>query len=110
LLPNKSGLGHHCLDSARYGIAWGAIGAAMDCYDTALRYAKERIQFDKPIAGTITAKEISRNDYRNHKSTITNMEIGCFKNEGRATTAQISMAKETMSTWQLTLHVRQDKY
>jgi len=41
-----------CLDSARYGIAWGAIGAAMDCYDTALRYAKERIQFGKPIAGT----------------------------------------------------------
>jgi glutaryl-CoA dehydrogenase len=54
LLPGKSGLGAPmlCLDSARYGIAWGAIGAAMDCYDTALRYAKERIQFDKPIAGT----------------------------------------------------------
>ena len=53
ILPNKSGLGAPlgCLDSARYGIAWGAIGAAMDCYDTALRYAKERIQFDKPIAG-----------------------------------------------------------
>ena len=52
LLPNKSGLGAPlgCLDSARYGIAWGAIGAAMDCYDTALRYAKERIQFGKPIA------------------------------------------------------------
>lgn len=54
LLPGKSGLGAPlgCLDSARYGIAWGAIGAAMDCYDTALRYAKERIQFDKPIAAT----------------------------------------------------------
>ena len=53
LLPNKSGLGAPlgCLDSARYGIAWGAIGAAMDCYDTALRYAKERVQFGKPIAG-----------------------------------------------------------
>ena len=52
LLPNKNGLGAPlgCLDSARYGIAWGAIGAAMDCYDTALRYAKERIQFGKPIA------------------------------------------------------------
>ena len=52
LLPGKSGLGAplSCLDSARYGIAWGAIGAAMDCYDTALRYAKERIQFGKPIA------------------------------------------------------------
>ena len=54
LLPGKSGLGAplSCLDSARYGIAWGAIGVAMDCYDTALRYAKQRIQFDKPIAGT----------------------------------------------------------
>ena len=53
ILPNKSGLGAPlgCLDSARYGIAWGAIGAAMDCYDTALRYSKERIQFDRPIAG-----------------------------------------------------------
>jgi len=53
LLPNKSGLGAPlgCLDSARYGIAWGVIGAAMDCYDTALRYSKERIQFGKPIAG-----------------------------------------------------------
>jgi glutaryl-CoA dehydrogenase len=52
LLPNKSGLGAPlgCLDSARYGIAWGAIGAAMDCYDTALRYSKERVQFGKPIA------------------------------------------------------------
>ena len=51
LLPNKSGLGAPlgCLDSARFGIAWGAIGAAMDCYDTALRYSKERIQFGKPI-------------------------------------------------------------
>ena len=51
LLPNKSGLGGPlgCLDSARYGIAWGAIGAAMDCYDTALRYCKQREQFGKPI-------------------------------------------------------------
>ena len=53
ILPGRSGLGAplSCLDSARYGIAWGALGAAMDCYDTALRYAKERIQFDRPIAG-----------------------------------------------------------
>ena len=51
LLPNKSGLGAAlgCLDSARYGIAWGALGAAMDCYDAALRYSKERQQFGKPI-------------------------------------------------------------
>ena len=53
VLPNKSGLGAPlgCLDSARYGMAWGAIGAAMDGYDTALRYAKERVQFGTPIAG-----------------------------------------------------------
>ena len=53
LMPNKSGLGAplKCLDSARYGIAWGAIGAAMDCYDTALKYSKERSQFGKPIGG-----------------------------------------------------------
>lgn len=52
LLPNKSGLGAPlgCLDSARFGIAWGAIGAAMDCYDSSLRYSKERIQFEVPIA------------------------------------------------------------
>lgn len=52
LLPNKDGLGAPlgCLDSARYGIAWGAIGAAMDCYDSALRYSQERMQFDKPLA------------------------------------------------------------
>ena len=87
LLPNKSGLGAPlgCLDSARYGIAWGAIGAAMDCYDTALRYSKERIQFGKPIgqfqlqqkklAEMIT--EISRNDYRNYQSSIISLAIRC---------------------------------
>jgi glutaryl-CoA dehydrogenase len=82
----------------------------MDCYDTALRYAKERIQFDKPIAGTQLQQKKLAEMITEITSTITNMEIGCFKNEGRATTAQISMAKETMSTWQLTLHVKQDKY
>jgi glutaryl-CoA dehydrogenase len=69
ILPNKDGLGAPlgCLDSARYGIAWGAIGAAMDCYDTALRYSKERIQFGKPIAAFSTStKEISGNDYGNY--------------------------------------------
>ena len=52
LLPNKTGLGAPmmCLDSARFGIAWGAIGAAMDCYESARKYAAERIQFGKPIA------------------------------------------------------------
>ena len=66
ILPNKDGLGAPlgCLDSARYGIAWGAIGAAMDCYDTALKYAKERIQFGKPIASfQLQQKKTCRNDY-----------------------------------------------
>ena len=66
ILPNKDGLGAPlgCLDSARYGIAWGAIGAAMDCYDTALKYANERIQFGKPIASfQLQQKKTCRNDY-----------------------------------------------
>ena len=96
LLPNKSGLGAPlgCLDSARYGIAWGAIGAAMDCYDTALRYAKERIQFDKPIAGTqLQQKKLAEMITEITKSQLLTLRLGVLRNEGRATTSQISMAK-----------------
>ncbi|MFT5217559.1 MAG: glutaryl-CoA dehydrogenase [Glaciecola sp.] len=96
LLPNKSGLGAPlgCLDSARYGIAWGAIGAAMDCYDTALRYAKERVQFDKPIAGTqLQQKKLAEMITEITKAQLLTWRLGVLKNEGRATTAQISMAK-----------------
>ncbi len=96
LLPNKSGLGAPlgCLDSARYGIAWGAIGAAMDCYDTALRYAKERIQFDKPIAGTqLQQKKLAEMITEITKAQLLTWRLGVLRNEGRATTAQISMAK-----------------
>jgi glutaryl-CoA dehydrogenase len=96
LLPNKSGLGAPlgCLDSARYGIAWGAIGAAMDCYDTALRYAKERIQFEKPIAGTqLQQKKLAEMITEITKAQLLTWRLGVLKNEGRATTAQISMAK-----------------
>jgi glutaryl-CoA dehydrogenase len=96
ILPNKSGLGAPlgCLDSARYGIAWGAIGAAMDCYDTALRYAKERIQFDKPIAGTqLQQKKLAEMITEITKAQLLTWRLGVLKNEGRATTAQISMAK-----------------
>lgn len=96
LLPNKSGLGAPlgCLDSARYGIAWGAIGAAMDCYDTALRYAKERIQFDKPIAGTqLQQKKLAEMITEITKAQLLTWRLGVLKNEGRATSAQISMAK-----------------
>ncbi|MEL7269638.1 MAG: acyl-CoA dehydrogenase family protein [Bacteroidota bacterium] len=96
LLPNKSGLGAPlgCLDSARYGIAWGAIGAAMDCYDTALRYAKERVQFGKPIAATqLQQKKLAEMITEITKAQLLAFRLGQLKNEDRATTAQISMAK-----------------
>ncbi|MDM9630321.1 acyl-CoA dehydrogenase family protein [Robiginitalea aurantiaca] len=96
LLPGKSGLGAPlgCLDSARYGIAWGAIGAAMDCYDTALRYAGQRVQFDKPIAGTqLQQKKLAEMVTEITKAQLLAFRLGQLKNEGRATTAQISMAK-----------------
>ena len=96
ILPGKSGLGApmQCLDSARYGIAWGAIGAAMDCYDTALRYAKERIQFDKPIAATqLQQKKLAEMITEITKAQLLTWRLGVLRNEGKATTAQISMAK-----------------
>lgn len=96
LLPNKSGLGAPlgCLDSARYGIAWGAIGAAMDCYDTALRYAKERVQFGKPIAAfQLQQKKLAEMITEITKAQTLTWRLGVLKNEGRATSAQISMAK-----------------
>ncbi|MGB1410895.1 MAG: acyl-CoA dehydrogenase family protein [Flavobacteriaceae bacterium] len=96
LLPNKSGLGAPlgCLDSARYGIAWGAIGAAMDCYDTALRYAKERIQFGKPIAAfQLQQKKLAEMITEITKAQLLAYRLGQLKDEGRATSAQISMAK-----------------
>ena len=96
ILPNKDGLGAPlgCLDSARYGIAWGAIGAAMDCYDTALRYAKERIQFDKPIAATqLQQKKLAEMITEITKAQLLTWRLGTLKNENKATSAQISMAK-----------------
>ncbi|MCF6296522.1 MAG: acyl-CoA dehydrogenase family protein [Flavobacteriaceae bacterium] len=96
LLPNKNGLGAPlgCLDSARYGIAWGAIGVAMDCYDTALRYAKERIQFGKPIASfQLQQKKLAEMITEITKAQLLTWRLGVLKNEERATSAQISMAK-----------------
>ncbi|MDT8415263.1 MAG: acyl-CoA dehydrogenase family protein [Flavobacteriaceae bacterium] len=96
ILPGKSGLGAplNCLDSARYGIAWGAIGAAMDCYDTALRYAKERVQFGKPIAATqLQQKKLAEMITEITKAQLLAWRLGVLRNEGKATTAQISMAK-----------------
>ncbi len=96
LLPNKSGLGAPlgCLDSARYGIAWGALGAAMDCYDTALRYAKERVQFGKPIAAyQLQQKKLAEMITEITKAQLLVWRLGTLKNEKKATSAQISMAK-----------------
>jgi len=96
LLPGKSGLGAplKCLDSARYGIAWGAIGAALDCYDSALRYSKERIQFGKPIAGfQLQQKKLAEMITEITKAQLLTFRLGQLRNEGRATSAQISMAK-----------------
>ena len=96
LLPNKSGLSAPlgCLDSARYGISWGAIGAAMDCYDTALRYSKERIQFGKPIAGfQLQQKKLAEMITEITKAQLLAWRLGMLKNADKATSAQISMAK-----------------
>ncbi len=96
LFTEKDGLGAPlmCLDSARYGIAWGAIGAAMDCYDSALRYSKERIQFDKPIASfQLVQKKLAEMITEITKAQFLTLRLGQLRNEGRATTPQISMAK-----------------
>jgi len=96
ILPKKSGLGAPlgCLDSARFGIAWGAIGAAMDCYDTALRYAKERMQFGKPIGGfQLQQKKLAEMITEITKAQLLAWRLGVLRNEGKASSAQISMAK-----------------
>lgn len=96
LLPNVKGLKGPlmCLNSARYGIAWGAIGAAMDCYDTALRYALERKQFNKPIASfQLQQKKLAEILTEITKAQLLVWRVGELKNEDRATPAQISMAK-----------------
>lgn len=83
-----------CLNSARYGIAWGAIGAALDCYDSALRYSKERVQFGKPIgAFQLTQKKLAEMITEITKAQVLTWRLGVLKNENRATPQQISMAK-----------------
>ncbi|MFI5221413.1 MAG: acyl-CoA dehydrogenase family protein [Bacteroidia bacterium] len=96
IFPNVKGLKGPltCLNSARYGISWGALGAAMDCYDTALRYSKERIQFGKPIAGfQLQQKKLAEMITEITKGQLMVWRLGTLMNEGRATPAQISMAK-----------------
>ena len=96
LLPNVAGLKGPlgCLNQARYGIAWGALGAAMDCYDTALRYSKERVQFGKPIAGfQLQQKKLAEMITEITKAQLLVWRLAVLKSENRATAAQISMAK-----------------
>lgn len=96
ILPGRTGLGAplSCLDSARYGIAWGVLGAAMDCYDQALRYARERIQFGGPIAKfQLIQKKLAEMITEITKAQFLTLRLGQLRNEGKATSAQISMAK-----------------
>lgn len=96
IFPNVKGLKGPltCLSSARYGIAWGALGSAMDCYDTALRYSKERIQFDKPIGQfQLTQKKLAEMITEITKGQLMVWRLGVLMNEGKATPEQISMAK-----------------
>ena len=96
ILPESRGLRSplSCLSSARFGIAWGAIGAAMDCYDSALRYSLERVQFGKPIGGfQLTQKKLAEMITEITKAQLLAWRLGVLRSEGRATPAQISMAK-----------------
>lgn len=96
IFPNIKGLKGPlgCLTKARYGIAWGTIGAAMDCYDTALRYSKERIQFDKPIAAfQLQQKKLAEMITEITKAQLLNWRLGVLMNEKKVTPQQVSMAK-----------------
>ncbi len=96
IFPNIKGLKGPlgCLTKARYGIAWGALGAAMDCYDSALRYTKQRSQFGKPIAGfQLQQKKLAEMISEITKAQLLVWRLGVLMNEGKATPAQVSMAK-----------------
>ncbi len=95
-LPTAKGLSAplSCLNEARYGIAWGATGAAMACYDEALEYAKSRIQFDKPIAAfQLTQHKLVEMASEIVKAQLLNHQMGRLKDEGKAKYYHISMAK-----------------
>ncbi len=96
LLPGVTGLKGplSCLNSARYGISWGVIGAAIDCYCTAVQYALERKQFGKPIASyQLQQKKLAEFLTEITKAQLLCLQLGRLKNDGKATPAQISMAK-----------------
>jgi glutaryl-CoA dehydrogenase len=109
ILPNIEGLKGplSCLDSARYGISWGAIGAAIDCYESALNYALQRIQFEKPIASfQLIQKKLAEMLTEITKAQLMAWRLGTLKNIGKATTQQISMAKR--NSVDMALHVARE--
>src|SRR5687767_8801999 len=96
ILPGSGGLKSPlmCLTQARYGIAWGAVGAAMSCYDTALKYSQQRIQFGKPIAGfQLTQEKLVKILTEISKSQLMCLHLGRMKDNGKIKPVQISMAK-----------------
>ncbi|MBL7717310.1 MAG: acyl-CoA dehydrogenase family protein [Flavipsychrobacter sp.] len=106
ILPGVKGLKGPltCLSSARYGIAWGALGCAMDCYDTALRYSQQRVQFDRPIGGfQLTQKKLAEMITEITKGQLLVWRLGVLRNEDRATPAQISMAKRNSCETAITI-------
>ncbi|RDV15145.1 acyl-CoA dehydrogenase [Pontibacter diazotrophicus] len=109
LLPNIDGLKGPlgCLDSARYGISWGAIGAAIDCYESARKYSTERVQFDKPIGGfQLTQKKLAEMLTEITKAQLLAWRLGTLMNEGKASTQQISMAKR--NNVDMALHIARE--
>ena len=96
VLPDALGLkaALQCLDHARFGVAWGAIGVALDCYETALKYSGERFQFNKPISSfQLIQKKLAEMLTEITKAQLLAWRLGILMNDGRATTTQISMAK-----------------
>lgn len=109
ILPGIAGMRGplSCLNQARYGIAWGALGAAMDCYDTALHYAKERTQFGKPIGSfQLQQKKLAEMITEITKAQLLVWRLATLKNENRATPAQISMAKR--NSVEVALHIARE--
>lgn len=109
LLPGVEGLKGPltCLNSARYGISWGVIGAAMDCYDSAVQYSKQREQFGRPIGGfQLTQKKLAEFLTEITKAQLLCWRLGHLMNEGKATPAQISMAKR--NNVEMALHIARE--
>lgn len=96
MLPGAEGLAGplRCLTQARSGIAWGAVGAALACFDEALRYSQSRIQFDKPIAGfQLVQKKLADIATEITKAQLMAWRLGVLKDQGTMTPQQVSMAK-----------------